>query len=503
MRSISLILAILFLLVSECVAFAANDITVDDLLEYSHSRYSLASELTNNSNDNTELSEAAKQSLGTKEFLRDTGAGYLGLWAVRFFYVRNKNSRIFNTSLSDWWDNITKWPEWDDGDSTFTNFVVHPIIGAQYYLWYRTLGHDEWVSALGSVLMSTLFEYTVEGIVETPSMKDLIFTPLIGAPMGFVFYEASDWLVETDFVPAKIAGHIVNPMRNFIKDRQFGVYNPLAKSFMSISGPIDFTPNKSEAIMLSYPLFFEEPIPIGRATADLEVVNLKRSLDHGEFIFYSVRVDLPSKNTLWGLYVQIQQAGVNSVVIGEEVINDGFEFANLLIGGKHMLAKSRNFVLTAGTDLILPTAYKDNIDRLQTVILFRRNYPLHLKGATTFSPYLSGAVWKNFLSLQANVGTDWVFNARNLEGNNFEFRLKYHAAVGANIPIPTSPVLFAEFNGYSQLTADTFGKNDYFFTSGIRLWKKYSPGFAVQLPMSGPSTDVARISYLFDFQLRF
>jgi len=42
------------------------------------------------------------------------------------------------------------------------------------------------VSALGAAVQSTLFEYTVEGTVERPSLQDLISTPVVGTALGIV-----------------------------------------------------------------------------------------------------------------------------------------------------------------------------------------------------------------------------------------------------------------------------------------------------------------------------
>ena len=443
-----------------------------------------------------------EQNLGTNEFLRDTLIAYSFQWAGRWFYVRNKNSRIFDTSFSKWWDNISQWPEWDDGDNFFTNLVTHPIIGSMNYLYYRQMGHSFWVSALGSVVQSTLFEYTIEGLVETPSGSDLVFTPLLGVPLGYGLEKTSDWLEDTNFVPAKILAYIVNPMKNFIDDRQVGVINPFSKQFMSVSGPINFTPNVTDAIDLAYSFNLESPIPTGRFIADIQIVNVKQDIG-GEFIFYSVRIDVPSADNRWGINVQIAQSGVNAVQIGDDNISDGFEFANLEVGGKYVLSKGPNYALTAGTNLILPTAFKDNIERLRTVLMYRKNFPINLQSAWTVTPYLSGAVWGDIFNVMTNVSTDYVFNASKLEGNDFEFRVNYGAAVAANIPVIASPVLFAEFDGYSLLTSDTEGKTSTFVSSGIRLGRKFSPGFGIQVPLSGPDSDVSKLSFFGDFQVRF
>lgn len=484
-------------------SFADDDIEIRDLY-YNEYRENLLLGNINNPVDREKVSEPIprKQKLGTNEFLRDTAIAYTAQWAGRWFYVRNKNSRIFDTSFSKWWDNISQWPEWDDGDDFFTNLVTHPIVGSINFLYYRQMGHSFWVSAFGSVVQSTLFEYTIEGLVETPSGSDLIFTPLLGVPLGYGMEKTSDWLEDTGFVPAKILAYIINPMKNFIHNRQVGVINPFSKQFMSVSGPINFTPNKTEAIDLAYSFSLESPIPTGRFIGDIQIVNVEENLG-GEFVFYSLRADVPSADNRWGIYVKIAQSGVNAVSVGDDNVSDGFEFANVLVGGKHVITQGPNYALTGGTSLVLPTAFKDNIDRLQTVLMYRKNFPINLQSAWTVTPYLSGALWGDIFNVMANVSTDYVFNASKLEGNDFEFRVNYGAAVGANIPVIASPVIFAEFDGYSLLTSDTEGKTSTFVSSGVRLGRKFSPGFGIQVPVSGPDSDVSKLSFYGDFQVRF
>lgn len=496
----------LFIFLSLLAAFQASaqdDVRVNEMFDYAFSENAATGQKEEAEKDGEFVTgEEGKERLGLNAFLRDSALMYGGLWASRFFYVRNKNSRIFDTSFSKWWHNITQWPEWDDGDSFFTNWVTHPAIGAVEYLFYRQMGHGYLVSALGVVLQSTLFEYTIEGTVEVPSLVDLVSTPLVGVPMGFALEKSSDWLVSTDFVPAKILGHILNPWKNFISDRKIGIYDPFSETFFSVTGPIVFTPNKDIAIDLAYPYFLEEPIPMARFRADLEILNLKKK-NSGQFIFYSLRADVPSKSGLWGVYVKIAQSGVNSVVINGEEVRDGFEFANVLAGGKAILWKSHNSAISGGVELILPTSYKDNIDRLSTVTMFRRNFPINLQKAWTVTPYVTAAAWSGIFNVQAMASTDVVLNAGELEGNSAEWRLNYGASAGANFPVIASPVLYAEFGAYTTLTADTFQKNDMFMTSGVRFGRKFSPGFAMQLPVYGADRDIDRFSYMFDFQIRF
>jgi hypothetical protein len=154
-------------------------------------------------------------------------------------------------------------------------------------------------------------------------------------------------------------------------------------------------------------------------------------------------------------------------------------------------------------NIVLPTAFKDNIERLKTVLMYRKNFPINLQSAWTFTPYLSGAAWKGIFNILGNVSTDYVLNASKLEGNDFEFRVNYGASIGANIPVVASPVIYAEFDGYSLLTSDTLGKTSTFVSSGVRLGRKFSPGFAIQVPVSGSDSDVSKLSFLMDFQVRF
>jgi hypothetical protein len=119
------------------------------------------------------------------------------------------------------------------------------------------------------------------------------------------------------------------------------------------------------------------------------------------------------------------------------------------------------------------------------------------------TPYVTAAAWSGIFNVQAMVSADTVLNAGELEGNGAEFRVNYGASAGANFPVIASPVLYAEFGAYTTLTADTFEKNDMFMTSGVRFGRKFSPGFALQFPVAGVDRDIARYSYMFDFQIRF
>ena len=447
-----------------------------------------------------------KKKLSKKDFIRDTSIYYTALWILRFFYVRNKNARIFDTSFSKWWNNITKPPVTNDRDTFFTNYVVHPFAGAMSFLYYRQMGHDFGFSALGSVVQSTLFEYTIEGLVETPSLPDLISTPLIGVPFGYGLEKTSEFLYNTGNGVAKVAAHIINPMRNTVHDRKIVIFNPLTGRY-EFSGTFqtELPPSKQKSIQYGYPIFFEPALPTGYFRTFVEVAELDRLLSGGEFVFYHVKAEFPAKNNFYSAYIRISQVGVNSVEVNGEKISDGFELANVLVGGKAIVYKTDNSVYTMGIDMILPLAYKDNVDRLKTIVYGSvRDFPLYLKGAVTLAPYVSSLHYYKWLSVQYNIGFDLVTRAENLEADSIETRLKYSSAVGISVTGEfINPTIFAEFDGITVFTADTFKKTDLFLTTGVRVGRRIAPGFAVQFPLTGLADYNTKFGYMIDLTIRF
>lgn len=438
---------------------------------------------------------------GFREFVADTGIFYSTLWAARFIYVRNKNDRIFDTSFPKWWDNITTKPEFDDGDDFVTNFVNHPAAGAIAYLAYRARGNNILYSALGSALISTLWEYTIEGLVETPSAPDLISTPGVGVPIGMGMDFASRWLMSRDTKMSRIAAYLFNPLRIFTRGRRLGLLNPLTGVY-AFQGPFEITDRKSKAMNFPTAFFTESPVPVGRMRFNIETINLDND-QGGQLILYSVRIDFASRNQSYGLYLKLPFGGVNNVIFGDRRLNNGFELGNIQIGNKLLVYDSDDFVLSGGIELTFPTAYKDNLDRLKAVIQYRRDLPLYLKKAFTVGPYISAAARRGWLGVQGSIGMDFLNRAEGLEGDFFEARLKYGTAVSAQFDGWVAPKLIAEFNGFTMHTAEDSKKTDLFITPAVRFGKRFSPGFGVQIPLRGPSADFARADFIVEFQAWF
>ncbi len=95
------------------------------------------------------------------------------------------------------------------------------------------------------------------------------------------------------------------------------------------------------------------------------------------------------------------------------------------------------------------------------------------------------------------LGTD------KFEGDDLEWRIKYAASVAAELPIEYDPTFHVDFLGIYIPTADTIKDNDLFFSPGFRIGKRYDAGFSMQFPLTGPSDDVAKFSFVIDLQARF
>ncbi len=175
-----------------------------------------------------------------QDFLKNTRNVYFSIWLIRLAQVNmldiNKKEEQVIINPLRWWKNTLGFQndgkrrgdfEWKDGDRFKTNWVAHPAFGAYTYLYYRAKGYDRFTSALGSVVQSTLFEYTIEGMIQSPSIHDLIITPGIGVPAGIVLEETSNVLLSSNNGFLNALGYIVNPMKIIVPDQENVNLSPL------------------------------------------------------------------------------------------------------------------------------------------------------------------------------------------------------------------------------------------------------------------------------------
>ena len=177
------------------------------------------------------------------EFVKENLYTYAMMGSIRVIYDPENVKAVFTPSSFSRWltNNITGWqgcngkaasrgqcsvrkpftsfPLWD-GDYLKTNLVQHPIFGAGTYLYYRAMGYDRIASSLASFEISALYEYTVEGWAQPPSITDLVVTPALGVPLGIVMEETSNLLAQSDNQFIRALSYVANPARIFIPDGQ-------------------------------------------------------------------------------------------------------------------------------------------------------------------------------------------------------------------------------------------------------------------------------------------
>ena len=185
--------------------------------------------------------EAERKSLADfGDFLQNTRNVYFTLWLIRIAQVNMLDNNMKEEQIIinpiRWWKNFFGFQndgkrrgdfEWKDGDRFKTNWVAHPAFGAYTYLYYRAKGYDRFTSAFGSAVLSTLFEYTIEGVIQSPSIHDMVITPGIGVPAGIVLEETSNWLVSRNSGFLNALGYVVNPMRIIVPDQDKVNIGPL------------------------------------------------------------------------------------------------------------------------------------------------------------------------------------------------------------------------------------------------------------------------------------
>ncbi len=98
-------------------------------------------------------------------------------------------------SLQNIIDHAVQGPHFDT-DPLYWNFMAHPFVGSEYYLLARNRNANWWQSLIYSAAMSAFWEYVTEGFFERPSVQDLVITPVAGAVLGELRYQAKEALID-------------------------------------------------------------------------------------------------------------------------------------------------------------------------------------------------------------------------------------------------------------------------------------------------------------------
>lgn len=143
----------------------------------------------------------------TKEKIFDIAIWYPLLWAG---YYASQPETVSKIRIGDFEDNVFRrgavlW----DGDAFYWNFIGHPYIGSEYYLYFRSRGYAPKWAFLNAAIVSTIFEETVETFSEPFSANDFIITPVLGSVLGWARERAGLRLVNSDNKLHRVMGHII------------------------------------------------------------------------------------------------------------------------------------------------------------------------------------------------------------------------------------------------------------------------------------------------------
>ena len=85
--------------------------------------------------------------------------------------------------------NLSSGPSFDY-DNVFFNYIAHPYDGSEFYLIARNRDLNWWQSFAYAVAVSSFFEFFIESAYEGASWQDLWITPVSGAVIGELRWQA-------------------------------------------------------------------------------------------------------------------------------------------------------------------------------------------------------------------------------------------------------------------------------------------------------------------------
>lgn len=146
-----------------------------------------------------------------KEIFAHLGAIYAASWAL-YPLTQPKTFRE-NGSWRNYRNNFGKISF--DHDGPIWNWAIHPMSGAELFLFYRANGYNRMNSLGMAFISSALFEFTIEIYTEVASIQDLYQTPILGSLIGVGIENVSMYLLNSGNGLGKVIGHILNPATLF------------------------------------------------------------------------------------------------------------------------------------------------------------------------------------------------------------------------------------------------------------------------------------------------
>ncbi|MFL5786237.1 MAG: DUF3943 domain-containing protein [Bacteriovoracaceae bacterium] len=169
----------------------------------------------------------AQDQVSSYERMKNFGIVYGAQWTL---YILTQKPTIEDHGSFDHWIHYPSSPHFDN-DSFDYNIFRHSLVGASYFLFYRSQGYQKVDAFLWSIISSAAFEFTIETVTERPSWQDLYQTPVYGTLLGLGLETVSDKFTETNTWWGKTLGVITNPFRLLKKDDEkkealYPIYSP-------------------------------------------------------------------------------------------------------------------------------------------------------------------------------------------------------------------------------------------------------------------------------------
>ena len=144
-----------------------------------------------------------------KEKAADMGVMFVALWVG---YAATQPDVVAKISLNSWEENaLIRGGVLYDKNLWVINFVGHPYVGSEYYLYFRSRGYAPKWAFVGCLATSTIFEAVVESTSQPFSTNDFVVTPLAGALIGYGREKAAYRLLNTNSEFNRFIGHVLYP----------------------------------------------------------------------------------------------------------------------------------------------------------------------------------------------------------------------------------------------------------------------------------------------------
>lgn len=125
-------------------------------------------------------------------------------------YVINQAETIEDhASFHNWRENFGRLTF--DKDEPYWNWIAHPYVGSQMYLYFRANGYDQFHALKMTFVQSAIFELVIENLTERPSFQDLYQTPVLGSMLGYGLEKLSLYMFNSGHSFLRWTGYLLNP----------------------------------------------------------------------------------------------------------------------------------------------------------------------------------------------------------------------------------------------------------------------------------------------------